>query len=356
MSARVTGVAVGVLAAVLTSWSPGAARADDPSPKEVYEKAAPATVHVIGKYGAGTGFVYDADEGLIVTNAHVIQGEAALKAVVGEGSPVPVRVLGSDPCEDLAVLKLTSPQEDLKELKFGKSDDVETADTVMALGYPASLGETDVTQKVAFTSGAVQTSKVGATPLTSLPNYPSLIQHSATVNPGNSGGPLLNAKGEVVGINTLGYSDEGVTGQFYAISSDHAEPKLAGLAAGDTKNDPGWWLLDMSDPSLPTTFEEIGAPDDKAFAAFQKQGVDGVMALSVTPQSQAAKANLGAGDVLTTVKGEPVTSVAEVCDVLQSTSGGEKLPVDGVYSGTLDSTGGKAGEEWTTELVLEGKS
>ncbi|MGP3686868.1 S1C family serine protease [Streptomyces sp. IBSNAI002] len=348
-------MAVGVLAAVITAWSPATAWAEDPSPKQVYEKAAPATVHVIGKYGAGTGFIYDADEGLIVTNAHVIQGEAALKAVIGDGPPVPVRVLGSDPCEDLAVLKLASPQEDLKELKFGKSGDVSTADTVMALGYPASLGETDATQNVAFTSGAVQTPEVGTTPLTSLPRYPSLIQHSATVNPGNSGGPLLNAKGDVVGINTLGYSEEGVSGQFYAISSDHAEPKLAGLAAGDNKNDPGWWLLDMSDPSLPATFEEIGPEDSKAFQAFQKQGIDGVIALSVSPQSPAAKANLGAGDVINMVKGEPVTSVADVCDVLQSAAANEKLSVDGVYTGTLTSTGGKPGEAWNAEVVLGGK-
>ncbi|MFJ4775633.1 S1C family serine protease [Streptomyces sp. NPDC088762] len=356
MSARVTGVAVGVLAAVITAWSPAVARADDPSPKQVYEKAAPATVHVIGKYGSGTGFVYDADKGRIVTNAHVIQGEAALKVVIGDQPPTPVRVLGSDPCEDLAVLEFTSPQEDLKELEFGKSADVGTADTVIALGYPTSLGNTDATQDLAFTSGAVQTPEVGSTPLTSLPNYPSLIQHSATVNPGSSGGPLLNAKGEVVGINTLGYSEEGVSGQFYAISSDHAEPHLAGLAAGDTKNDPGWWLFDLSDPSLAATFEGIGAPDDKAFTAFQKQGIDGVMALSVTPQSPAAKGNLEAGDVLTSVKGEPVTSVAEVCDVLQSSPAHEKLPVEGVYSGVLDSTGGKAGEAWTAELLLGGTS
>ncbi|WP_079154220.1 S1C family serine protease [Streptomyces subrutilus] len=355
MSARVTGVAVGVLAAVITAWSPATAWADDPSPRQVYEKAAPATVHVIGKYGTGTGFVYNADEGLIVTNAHVIQGEAALKVVIDDGPPVPVRVLGSDPCEDLAVLKLASPKEDLKELEFGKSGDVGTADTVMALGYPASLGDTDATQDVAFTSGAVQTSEVGATPLTSLPRYPSLIQHSATVNPGNSGGPLLNAKGEVVGINTLGYAEEGVSGQFYAISSDHAEPKLAGLAAGDNKNDPGWWLLDLSDPSVPAQFEEMGAAQDKAFKAFQKQGVDGVIAMSVNPQSPAAKANLGAGDVINMVKGEPVTSVADVCDVLQSAGAGEKLTVDGVYSGALTSTGGTPGEGWTAELVLGGK-
>lgn len=358
MSARTRGVAACGLAAAITMAVPAGARAGDPSPREIYEKAAPATVHVVGKYGSGTGFVYDADEGLIVTNAHVIQGEVALKAAVGDGSPVPVRVLGNDPCEDLAVLKLESPQADLKELKFGKSGDVGTADTVMTLGYPQSLEDGAVTQKAAFTSGAVQSSEVSATPLTSLPRYPSLIQHSATLNPGNSGGPLLNAKGEVVGINTLGYSDSesGVSGQFYAIGSDHAQPKLTALAAGDNKNDPGWWLLDMTDPSLPGLFEEIGAPEDKAFADFQKTGIDGVMALDIRPQSPAAKANLGAGDVIDKVKGDPVASVAEVCDILQSSSAREKLAVDGVYTGTLGSTGGPVGEAWTAEVVLGGKS
>lgn len=355
MRAGISGVAACGLAMVMTMWGSAGARAEDPSPREVYEKAAPATVHVVGKYGSGSGFVYDAEEGLIVTNAHVIQGEAALKAVVGDRSPVPVRVLGSDPCEDLAVLKIASPQEDLKELKFGKSSDVGTADTVMALGYPQSLEEGDVTQDVAFTSGAVQSSEVNAAPMASLPSYPSLIQHSATLNPGNSGGPLLNSKGEVVGINTLGYSDAGVSGQFYAIGIDHASPKLAGLAAGDNKNDPGWWLWDMTDPSLPAVFEDLGAPEDKAFADFQKQAIDGVFAMDVRSESPAAKANLGAGDVINAMKGDPVTSVAEVCDILQSASAGEKLTVDGVYTGVLDSKAGKVGEAWTAEMVLGGK-
>lgn len=201
----------------------------------------------------------------------------------------------------------------------------------------------------------MQTPEVGSAPLASLPRYPSLIQHSATVNPGNSGGPLLNAKGEVVGINTLGYSEQGVEGQFYAISGDHAKPKLAALAEGDSKNNPGWWLYDLSDPALAAMYDEVGAPDDKAFKAFQAKKIDGVLAWIVDSQSPAAKANLGDGDVLTHVKDQPVTSVADVCDVLQSSSPREKLAVDGVYTGTFSSTGGKPGEAWTADVVLGGK-
>lgn len=355
MRARVRGVAACSLAMAITMWGPAGAWAEDPSPKEVYEKSKPATVNVVGKYGAGTGFIYDADEGLIVTNAHVIAEEPALKVIIDGRPPTPVRVLGSDPCEDLAVLKITSPQEDLKELKFGKSDDVETADTVITLGYPQSVAETTV-QDVNFTSGAVQAAKVTAAPLPSLPRYPALIQHSATVNPGNSGGPLLNAKGEVVGINTLGSGGGVVEGQYYAISSDHAKPKLEGLAAGDNKNDPGWVLKDLDDPELPTLMETmVDPPQLKEFEAFQKLGVEGVYAWTVLPDTPAAKANINEGDVINVMKGSPVISVAEVCDVLQSSAAQEKLNVDGVLTGTLSSTEGKVGDAWTTDLTLGGK-
>ncbi len=336
---------------VLAVWGTAVAHADDPSPKEIYEKAAPGTVHVIGSNGSGTGFIYDSEKGLTVTNAHVVQGEAALKAVVENRQPAPVRVVGIDPCEDLAVLKFASPQKDLKELEFGDSGKVETADAVTALGYPESVEGGSSTQNAAFTSGAVQSRAVSADPFPSLPRYPALIQHSATLNPGNSGGPLLNSEGKVVGLNVLGYA--GAEGQFYAIASDHAEPKLAALAAGEKKNDPGWLLLDLTDPILPSVFEEIDSPEDAAaFKDFQSRGIEGVMALYVRADSPAAKAKLSGGDVITTVRDEPVKSMAQICDILQSTAAGETLTLTGVYSGVLGSVGGQVAEEWTTELKL----
>jgi len=351
------GVVAAASAVVIGAWGTAAAWAGEPSPKEIYEEAAPATVHVHGGAESGyvgSGFIYDADKGLIVTASHVVALEAALKVSIDGQQLAPVQLVGSDPCEDLAVLKLAPPEPDLKELKFGESDDIETGDTVVALGYPLSLEEDAPAKKASFTSGAVQSEAVAAAPFDSSPRYPSLIQHSATLNPGNSGGPLLNTDGDVVGINTLGGPEE-TQGQNYAISSNHVESKLAGLAAGDKKNDPGWHLFDLSDPALPGVFEEYLPEEAAAFEALQSEGVEGVIALYVDTDSPAADANLVSGDVITHVKNEPVTSVAQTCDILQSSAAGAKLTVDGIHSGVLESTEGELGEAWRTELKLAGK-
>jgi S1-C subfamily serine protease len=352
-------VLAAISAASISVWGTAAAWAREPSPKEIYEDAAPATAHIWGGAEgggyAGSGFIYDTEKGLIVTASHVVAGEAALKVSIDGKQPVPVRLVGSDPCEDLAVLELASPDPDLKELDFGDSENVETGDTVVALGYPLSLEEDEPTKKASFTSGAVQSEGVAAAPFDSSPRYPSLIQHSATLNPGNSGGPLLNTDGDVVGLNTLGGPEE-TQGQNYAISSEHMESKLSGLAAGDKKNDPGWHLFDLADPALPGLFEDYLPDEVDAFEALQSEAVEGVMAVYVSTDSPAAAANVVSGDVITHVKEEPVTSVAQICDILQSSAAGEKLTVDGVHSGVLYSTEGAVGEAWRTELKLAGKS
>lgn len=339
---------------VLGTGGVGVAFADDLSPKEIYERAAPATVHVLGSYGSGTGFIYDAGKGLIVTNAHVVQGEPSLRVSVEDRAPVPARVVGIDPCEDVAVLEFSRPQPDLKEVKFGESKKVAFADNVTALGYAESI-ETQGSQKPVFTTGAVQNPEVkDAAPDPNLPRYPSTIQHSATVNPGNSGGPLLNGKGEVVGINTLSLEGGGVQGQFYAITSDHVRPLLDTLAAGDVKNDPGWQLIDLHDPALADYFlpEYTAKVED---TQKKLKDTDGLMVVSTVTNSPADKAKLGAGDVITGMKDAPVASVAEVCDVLQSAAPGETVPVDGVYSFTADGKETKFGDGWTTNLVVNGK-
>ncbi|MFI1810094.1 S1C family serine protease [Streptomyces sp. NPDC020422] len=332
-----------------SSW----AYADNLDPKEIYERSAPSTVHVIGKLGSGSGFVYDADKGLIATAAHVVQGEASLKAAVGDRPAAPVRVVGIDPCEDLAVLAFTSPQSDLKAMEFGDSKDVQAADTVVALGFPQSLGSQDDTQKPSFTSGSVQNPSVqNAEPSTSFPIYPSTIQHSATVNPGNSGGPLLNADDKVVGINVLGSSGD-VQGQYYAITTDHARPILDTLAGGQVKNDPGWSLKAVDDPTVADDF----LPEDRATVkATQKRLVDndvtGVLVISVASNSPAEKAKLAPLDAMTTMKDSPVNSVGEVCGVLQSAGPGETLPLAGVYTYDDAQQNIKFGDGWSTNLVL----
>ncbi|WP_260610053.1 S1C family serine protease [Streptomyces sp. WAC06614] len=331
----------------------GSAFADDLDPHEIYERSAPATVHVLGKYGGGSGFIYNPDKGLIATAAHVVQGEPSLKVVVGDQQPVPVRVVGIDPCEDLAVLTFTSPQTGLKGLKFGESKALKAADRVVSLGYPDALGDNPTATKPAYTGGTVQNPSVSnAEPSTSLPRYPATVQHSAIVNPGNSGGPLLNANSEVVGINTLSATG-GVQGQFYAISADHARPVLDTLAAGEKKNDPGWSLMGLDDPELSSNVaEEDQAAVDKIQKRLVAAGVEGVFVLYTQTNSPAFKAHLGGGDVVTGMKDAPVKSVAEVCDILQSSSPGESLPLQGVYTWDDPKENIKFGETWSADLVL----
>jgi S1-C subfamily serine protease len=331
--------------------------AGDPSPQELFEKASPATVHILGEASSGTGFVYDADEGLILTNAHVVDGQSVLKAVIDGAEPAPLRVLGSDPCEDLAVVKLNTPPEDLKELEFGDSDDVKAADTVTAIGYPQSFQDDPGSKKPVFTSGAVQSPDVAADPDPyALPHYPATIQHSATLNPGNSGGPLLDTEGKVVGINTLGNSE--AQGQYYSITSDHAQRFLKGLAAGDMKNSPGWAVDSLEDPALSQYFPDPQDQQNVADAQEQlvQQEVQGLFVLNTASNSPAEQAKLFGGDVITAIKDTPVTSVSDMCDVLQSSSAGEKVRIEGVYAfDDPEQPGDQFGEAWQTDLVLPGK-
>ncbi|MGW6980872.1 S1C family serine protease [Streptomyces sp. NPDC054932] len=352
MKVQHSGAVLAAATVVLGALVVPSASADDKDPKKIYEQAAPGTVHVVGKYAEGSGFVYDEERGLIATNAHVVVDEPSLKVSVNDQPPVAARVVGIDPCEDLAVLAFTTKPDDLKALEFGESKDVEIADTVTALGYPQGLSTAN--QKAIYTAGSVQNPNVvDAEPSTSMTRYPATIQHSATVNAGNSGGPLLNGQGKVVGINSLAATGE-VQGQFYAISADHARPVLDSLATGVTKNDPGWGIVALDDPELSAYFvEEEQASVEKDQQRLIDKGVTGVFVVSARTNSPVAKANLSTGDVVTAMKDTPVATVAEVCDVLQSSPGGEKIPLEGVYSFNADGKETKFGEAWTSDLVLE---
>ncbi|MFY7565758.1 S1C family serine protease [Streptomyces sp. WI04-05B] len=345
--------AIALTGSVTAASGVSAGRADDP--KEVFEQVAPATVQVLGVDRSGTGVIYDADNGLIITNAHVVAGQSALQVRIEDREPVPVRLMGSDPCEDLAVVKLVSPQKDLDEVKFGTSGDLGQGDEVTAIGYPAAAGDAGH-QKPVLTSGVVQSPDVAEQGQLSGPNFPSAVQHSATLNPGNSGGPLLNSDAELVGINSFSYTGS-IEGQHYAISSDHAAPIVKELAAGKSKNNPGWGsLLAISDPDFPSYFP---ADDQESADALQqilrKAHVDGLYVSSVSSNSPASEAKLAEGDIITRLKDTAVGTVPKVCGILQSAAPGEKLGVDGVFTSEGqfdDGTPYAFGDPWHVDMTL----
>ena len=329
--------------------------------REIFDAAAPSTVALHAKQGeddvGGTGVIFDAAKGLILTNAHVIAGTAALKARVGDQPEVPARVLGVAPCEDVAVVQFATVPPGLKAIKMGSSASVANQDEVTALGFPASFAD-PASQKLVSTLGTVQSPDVAAEPDRSLPRYPHTIQHSATINPGNSGGPLLNDKAELIGINTLantGTDRQEVQGQFYAISVDHIRPMLADLSAGKSQADPGWSLAPFSEVPLSEVFEATGygtaEQGRQADQLLIDAGIDGMFVFGSNPGSPAEKARIVGGDLVEEVQDVPVTSVKEVCDVLQSATPGQKLKVEGRYL-TSGGTEKDFGDRWQVEMSL----
>lgn len=350
----VTAVSAIALSGGITATTATEARADDMSPDEIFERVAPATVQVLGNESSGTGIIYDAEQGLILTNAHVVAGQTALQVRIADGEPVPVRLMASDPCEDLAVMKLATPQEDLKQVEFGDSGELGQGDEVTAIGYPEAAGDASQ-QKAVLTTGVVQSPDVAATGYASSPDLPSTVQHSATLNAGNSGGPLLNDNAELVGINSFSLS--GTEGQYYSISSNHAQPHLQGLAEGKGQNNPGWQgLVSVSDPNFAYYFAENDQADAKAIQKrLLNKEIDGLYVKSVDSNSPADE-SLVAGDVITHLKDTAVNAVPQVCNILQSSAPGEKLTVDGAftYSGTYeDGTPYGFGDPWRVTITLK---
>ena len=167
----------------------------------------------------GSGFVVSAD-GRIVTNEHVVDGASSITVKFWNGKMYTARVVESDPSLDLAVLKVDAPSSVLHPLTLADSSDVQVGDAVVAIGSPFGLSET-------VTSGIVSAvdRRITATNSATITNA---IQTDAAINHGNSGGPLLNAQGQVIGVNSQIESDSGGNdGVGFAVSSNDVEQLLS---------------------------------------------------------------------------------------------------------------------------------
>ncbi|GGY79762.1 S1C family serine protease [Streptomyces avidinii] len=332
------------------------AMADEPSPGN-REQAKAAVVQVMNNSGAGSGFVYDAGSGLVATTARVVAGNSGLEVIAEGKLPISAQLLGSDLCQDLAVLKVEPPPTGMKSLQFGNSDLLFNGDVVISLGYPDAG---DPQAKTVAVSGAAY-EPVGDVAHLSGPDYPSLIHHSVQMKSGTLGGPVLNKDGEVVGINTGVEVEDKSTGETRiaaeAISSNHARSELPALAAGSMKNDPGWWLGAVSDQDLALRSATTGIDKsslEKTQKHLQGEGTDGLFVLDVRNDSAAQKAKVQQGAVITAVNGEAVSSFPELCDVLEPAEPGAKLSVEGIHSGAGRDSGHRFGEPWTADVVLAG--
>lgn len=276
--------------------------------EEVVAKLQPSTVMIIADFpetaisyenvGFGTGFVYT-DDGYIVTNAHVVEGAAAITVVPpGSNRERPARFVGVSTCDDLAVIKVDD-MESLAPAAFGSSDELKVGEEVMALGYPFGA---EIGTDLSVTRGIV--SKLDF----QLPPYQSLIQTDTPINPGTSGGPLVNRRGEVVGINTLGADPSMAQDLNFAISIDEARPIISELEQGRNRL---WLGMNL----VPNLYEDYFGTSD------------GLVVAAVASGSPASSAGVQPAYLLTKLEGLSVNSMADVCKILRSHKDGDGLKV-----------------------------
>ncbi|HEX6117193.1 MAG TPA: S1C family serine protease [Solirubrobacterales bacterium] len=214
----------------------------EPSASDIIADATPSTVSVIGSEGgSGTGWVLDAEEGLIVTNGHVIEANRTFEVMRPTGERQDAELVSVAICDDLAVLRVDDT-EGLVTLPIGSQSELEAGDTVYVLGYPGNFQqEPDLQATRGIVSQVETTADIGPLADPDLQVYPNVIQTDAAINPGNSGGPMVNEQGELVGVNTL--SDPQTQQQGYAIGADLVQEDLTQLRAGESIGYGGFGFL-----------------------------------------------------------------------------------------------------------------
>jgi serine protease Do len=236
--------------------------------------------------GQGSGFIISSD-GIVLTNAHVVRDAKQVTVKLSDRREFAAKVLGSDPATDIAVLKLDA--KGLPTVQLGDAKQVQVGDYVLAIGAPFGFEQT-ATQGIVSAKGR------------SLPgdSVVPFIQTDAAVNPGNSGGPLFDASGRVVGVNAQIYSQSGgFQGLAFSIPVDVAlKVKDQIVAHGKVEH-----------ARLGVTLQDLSAP---LAASFGLEAPDGALVSSVQPGSAAAKAGLKAGDVITAIDGEPVRVAGDI--------------------------------------------
>ncbi len=251
----------------------------------------------------GSGFVVDSS-GLIVTNNHVIEGADEITAIFTDGSKLKVaEVVGRDPKSDLALLRV-KPKTPLPSVKFGESDRMRVGDWVMAIGNPFGLGGTVTVGVISATRRDIHSGL-----------YDEFLQTDAAINRGNSGGPLFNMKGEVVGVNTAIISPTGGSiGIGFAVPSKTVARVLDQLKQyGETRR--GWLGV-----RIQTVTDEISE-------SVGLEGSKGALVASVSEDGPAAEAGIAVGDIILSFDGQDITVMRRLPKLVAQTAIGREVEV-----------------------------
>jgi S1-C subfamily serine protease len=310
---------------------------------QIVERVRPAVVTVINEQrfsegifgeteveaGRGTGFIIDGS-GNIVTNEHVVRGGTGFEVILADGEKRDATLVGADPLSDLAVVRVDGPPP--STVTFGDSDSLRQGQPVLAIGSP--LGEFTGT----VTSGVVSALNRDFPTSAGMAGegiYTDLIQHDAAINPGNSGGPLFDLAGRVIGVNTLGIPQSGVTpvqGLFFAIPSNH----VADVASQIIENG------QVSYPYIGIEYQPI-SPD---LAAQNDLPVDyGAYVLTTVQGGPAEQAGIRRGDIILGIGDQPIQGQTTFTEALFAQSPGDTVTV----------TARRGNEQLQFEVTLAGR-
>jgi len=259
--------------------------------------------------GGGSGFVF-ADDGLILTNSHVVADAAALTVALPDGRRSDADLVGHDPDTDLAVLKISAP--DLSVARLGDSSRLRAGQLVVAVGNPYGLQHT-VTAGVVSALGRSLRSTSGRL-------IDNVIQTDAALNPGNSGGPLVTTDGEVVGVNTAMIL--GGQGLSFAVPINSARVVIPAL---------------LREGRVRRSYLGVGVQDvpllRRVVRYFHLPAETGVLVVSLEPDGPASRAGMREGDILVECAGEPVSGADDLHRLLTVERIGRRLSI-GVIRGT----------------------
>jgi Do/DeqQ family serine protease len=279
---------------------------NDPSFEQFFGSQMPNIPSEQIQKGLGSGFVVSSD-GLILTNAHVVEGSNQVKVTLKDGQTYQGKVMGTDSLTDVAVIKIEANS--LPAITFADSDNLQPGEWAIAIGNPLGLDNTVTTGIVSATGRS--SAQVGVAD-----KRVSFIQTDAAINPGNSGGPLLNAQGEVIGINTA--IIQNASGLSFAIPSNAARDIAEELIAKGKADHP--FLGIQMAQITPELKQEL-----KTQKNFEVDAAAGILIVDVVPNSPAERAGLKSGDVIQTIGEQKITTADQVQQAVEKVDIGNQL-------------------------------
>jgi len=266
------------------------------------------------EHGLGSGVIISPD-GYIVTNNHVVEGATDIRVTLTDKRVLPARLIGTDPLTDLAVIKISGSN--FPSIPWGVSNDLKVGQTVLAFGNPYGF-------RFTVTRGIVSATN-RANPFGDDPRKPGgFIQTDAAINPGNSGGALVDARGELEGINTFLVSSSGAfSGMGFAIPAQIAQPITAKLIENGK----------VEHARMGVTISDV-TPENAKF--FDLKKADGAVITQVQPDSPAASAGLKTGDVVTAINGKSVSGASELQMAVALMSPGQKANLTVLRNGQTE--------------------